>query len=404
MDPDSHIRRNLGAILRAGTVLRCRSRWEIDSAVPVAEPFGMNLSRCLWGLCLMVIGSAMTGPVHAQTAGSLAESLLAETGSPGVGVALYDGQVTDIAVAGERAKGSGVAVAPDDKWHMGSNGKALTALLIARLTEQGRIGRDDTLGATLGPVLPELHTGYADVTYDQLLAHRAGIRANPGLRDLLAYAGDRTDPALDRREIVAKLLRQPPRSAPGTQFLYSNAGYMTAGVMLEDATGRTWRALMQDEVFTPMGLGSAGFGAPGTPEAVDQPRGHKRGLMGLLPLRPVPPGPGADNIAALGPAGTMHMSLDDHMRVLRAHLARNTDVLSSDGWNRLHVPAPGVDYVGGWLIHAGIHLHNGSNTMWFNTAAMDLNSGRAIIIAFNAATPKVRALSQETALRWLDAQ
>mgnify|MGYP000294043148 CR=1 FL=1 len=362
-------------------------------------PLTRRLRRLLIGATLL-----FSGPAMADTAQTLADRLLTQTRSPAVGVALFAGGTTDIAVAGERARGSGVPVEIGDPWHLGSNGKALTALLVARLTELGRIGRDDTLGETLGPVLPDLHPGYATVTYDQLLAHRAGIRANPGLRELFRYSGARDTPTRDRREIIARLLAKPPASAPGETFRYSNAGYMTAGLMLETATGQSWRDLMQAHVFAPMGLDSAGFGAPGSDGAFDAPRGHKSGVMALFRVRPVPPGPSADNIEAMGPAGRIHLSLADHMAVLRAHLTRDTEVLSAQGWNRLHIPGPGADYVGGWLIRDGVHLHNGSNTMWFNTAAMDLETGRAIILAFNAATPKVQKLSQDSAMGWLGAQ
>lgn len=47
-------------------------------------------------------------------------------------------------------------------------------------------------------------------------------------------------------------------------FVYSNLGYMVAGAMAEKKTGKSWEALMQEKLFKPLGMTSAGFGFPGT--------------------------------------------------------------------------------------------------------------------------------------------
>src|SRR5690606_14906599 len=98
------------------------------------------------------------------------------------------------------------------------------------------------------------------------------------------------------------LLARKPEATPGTEKIYSNQGYAIAGVMLEKASGQTWEGLMQTMLFDPLGMTSAGFGAPATPGKVDQPWGHEPGLFGQ---KPVPPGPRADNPLAIAPAGAV---------------------------------------------------------------------------------------------------
>jgi CubicO group peptidase (beta-lactamase class C family) len=103
------------------------------------------------------------------------------------------------------------------------------------------------------------------------------------------------------------------------EHLYSNGGYIVAGAMLEALTGQTWETLMEQELFQPLGITTAGFGAPGTSAVRDQPWGHLRSGGTWTPLSP---GPGADNPAAIGPAGTVHIALSDITLYRRHSVAR----------------------------------------------------------------------------------
>lgn len=159
---------------------------------------------------------------------------------------------------------------------------------------------------------------------------------------------------------------------------------------------------MRREVFAPLGITSAGFGAPGRPgKAAAQPRGH--GADG----KPVEPGPTADNPQAIAPAGTVHMTLEDWGRFITAHLrgARGEAVTAADGkaflgaasWTRLHTP-PADGYALGWSVgtrpgwargpnpgDAGrILTHNGSNTMWFCVTWLAPEQGYAVLVATNS--------------------
>ena len=144
---------------------------------------------------------------------------------------------------------------------------------------------------------------------------------------------------------------------------------------------------MTREVFVPLGLTTAGFGAPGTAGANDQPSGHRSGLLGGL--RAVEPGPMADNPPVLGPAGTVHLSLEDLGRYLSVHMAgargEETGYLSEESWHTLHTPPFGDEYAMGWGVREGLLMHAGSNTMWYMQMVMAPEADRAVIIAFNEA-------------------
>ena len=73
---------------------------------------------------------------------------------------------------------------------------------------------------------------------------------------------------------------------------------------------------MQEELFGPLGMTSAGFGAPGEPADARRSPGDT-----AAPSRgPVEPGPNADNPPAIGPAGTVHASLADWAKYAALHL------------------------------------------------------------------------------------
>ncbi len=340
-----------------------------------------NALPVLLSLC---IGDARVGAAEVDPA-ELAGSLVA-AGSPGAGVAVVDvGQAPVCGVAGIRSLDAAAAIEPGDLWHVGSVTKAMTATLAARLVVQGRIGWDTTVAEVLGDVAPGMHAAVREITLDQLLSHRAGLPENIGmLLSLRLILGQgRADPAEQRRTYVAAILDDPPKTKPGTAFRYSNAGYTVAGAMLEAVTGRSWEALMQDEVFGPLGLTSAGFGAPGTPGATDQPLGHRDRLIGGL--APVEPGRFADNAAAMGPAGTVHLSLCDLVRFAAVHAAMPADYLPPGVWETLHRPH-GDGHALGWIVHESGRLqHAGSNRYWLarvvvwpdrRAAAMVVNDGR----------------------------
>ncbi len=141
--------------------------------------------------------------------------------------------------------------------------------------------------------------------------------------------------------------------------------------MLEALSGQTWETLMEQELFQPLGITTGGFGAPGASGVRDQPWGHLRSGGSWTPLSP---GPGADNPAAIGPAGTVHISIADFALYMTAHLAGargQGGILEPASFQRLHTAAPGTAYAQGWALEeqswtGGVALnHNGSNERWF---------------------------------------
>jgi CubicO group peptidase (beta-lactamase class C family) len=155
----------------------------------------------------------------------------------------------------------------DDRFHLGSNTKSMTATLAGMLVEEGRLGWGSTVGEVLGREVPGLSASLAGATLAQLLSHASGI---PGdTEDMLAlyFNGNPFDynpPALRLRTLDA-WKRHVVTVPKGSPFQYSNFSYMIAGSMIEKAAGTPWEQLMDDRIFVPMGMPTARLGPPGMP-------------------------------------------------------------------------------------------------------------------------------------------
>jgi CubicO group peptidase (beta-lactamase class C family) len=82
--------------------------------------------------------------------------------------------------AGVRKRGTAERITLDDRFHLGSCTKAMTATLVAMLVEEGKLNWTTTLGELFADTVKPMHPAWEKVTLRQVLAHRAGLRHEPG--------------------------------------------------------------------------------------------------------------------------------------------------------------------------------------------------------------------------------
>ncbi len=328
-------------------------------------------------------GEATAGATEALTEDRL-EALRAGINTPAMAAAASKAGGRSIAFAtGLRAVGHEQRVTTADTWHLGSITKSMTSTLVARLAEAGRISWNDTVGGVLGAAIPDMRAEYRDVTFRHLCSHRAGLPGNIEMSDLMAFPRESADPRADRIRYSTIGLKQEPRGPKEATFEYSNTGYVIAGAMLETKMNAPWEALIQEHVFNPLGMASAGQGAPGTPGAWDQPCGHAPNAVGTMEA--YPPGPGVinDNPAALGPAGRVHANFEDVQKYLMAHCEMRAGFLNRESWQTLHTPPFGGPYAMGFSRQGNALWHNGSNTLWYAEVMFDQSRGIVAAAAAN---------------------
>ncbi len=316
---------------------------------------------------------------------------------PALAAAVVDAEdgLVALGAVGQRRSGGTEPVTPDDRWHLGSDTKAMTATLAALLVEDEALSWETTLAQGFPTLAERMHPEFADVTLVELLTHRAGLTGNLAVEraEVWTRLWEAREPLADERLWFAEqLLTAPPAVTPRSEVRYANAGYMIAGALMEQATGEAWETLLGTRLFTPLGMDSCGFGPAATVGQVDAPWGHRGD-------EPVPPGPAADNPPALGPAGTVHCSLADWAKFIALHLrgARgDTELLPQAAFARLQAgpgfatPEEGPEYAYGWLVvnapwAGGTALnHVGSNTMNLANAWLVPGRGRAYLVVTNA--------------------
>ena len=341
------------------------------------------------------------------------EAALQPIGAPGGLSAVFQlDKPLRIGAYGVRKLGEAPPMQPSDLVHIGSNTKAMTAVLLARLVQQKQLQWHSTVGDVLGGIQQEIHPQFRGATLAQLLQHTAGVA--PDAADWWAYPGE---PLRTRRLKIARDgLSPPPLSTPGQLHAYSNLSVLVAGAMAEEATGRDWEVLMQQELFTPLGLSSAGFGVPGSTGGAEQPWGHVGGEGGgccrcrgggLLPVQ-------IDNDPSLGPAGTVHLTLADWGRFLSIFLEPVDGPLADEGGGGaaaflstaskqqlLQPGTPGGSYGMGWILAqrswaGGLALsHAGSNTSWYTSTWVAPGRGTAFMIAVNAYNKQVQSAANQ---------
>jgi len=313
-------------------------------------------------------------------------------------VVVKDGAIRDRLAVGVRKLGDPTPVTTNDLFHIGSCTKSMTATLAAMLIEDGKLKWDTTIADVFPELKGAMDRQYETVTVEQLLRHCGGV---PGAAPSAAWAKAWKEigtPTQQRREFIEAVLRQPPEAAPGTKMIYSNQGYAIVGAMLEKITGTPWEQLITDRLFKPLHMDSAGFGPPGTTDAVDEPWGHTRKLLVTTPIQ-------SDNPPAISPAGRVHCSLDDLARFVIFHLRPNQTggLLKPETLVHLHTPPDGGDYACGWVVlprgWAGGNalMHNGSNTMWYVVMWLAPKKNFAVIAATNIAGPDAEQGCDEAA-------
>jgi CubicO group peptidase (beta-lactamase class C family) len=183
---------------------------------------------------------------------------------PAVAVAVVaGGTIIAAGAVGTRRAGFDSPVTERDAFAIGSDTKAMTALIAAILVEREKLGWETTVGEVFPELAGSMDSGLKNVTLVQLLSHTSGLPSdNDAFIDLVdeSYAEDGLNLDELRYWLVKKWSVRPLQSLPGKRFAYSNMGYTLVGAILERRGKSAWEEMIVDEVFTPFGFATAGLG------------------------------------------------------------------------------------------------------------------------------------------------
>lgn len=276
-----------------------------------------------------------------------------------------------------------------DYFHIGSDTKGVTSLLAGKLVEQGKIRWDsklvDVVPTLRGQVLPV----YAGVTLDELLSHRAGIRpytAGSEYEHLPTFSGTVSE---KRRQFAAVILQEAPVAPVSpSPYVYSNAGYVLAALMLEQASGRSWEELVKRAFHRLRFPYQLGF--PSRQDA-QQPWGHWLQTPTDSVFTPLGPAHAYTLRDFMAPAGDLATPLPDFARLVQLHLnglLGHGQYVSAPTYQRLHFGKPAYAY--GWAVTslattgAPVSFHDGTAGTFFCHAILFPSQQVAFVVVTNA--------------------
>ncbi len=172
---------------------------------------------------------------------------------PGVSLAVvHDGQII-------KAKGYGLAnvernapATSDTVYEIGSMTKQFTATAVMMLVEEGKVSLDDKITKYF-PAAPET---WEHITIRHLLCHTSGIQNHVALpKSLNLLQGDLTlQPSLTRDELIKWFFKLPLEFQPGETWAYDNTGYYLLGLVIEQASGKSYWQFLDERIFRPLGM------------------------------------------------------------------------------------------------------------------------------------------------------
>jgi CubicO group peptidase (beta-lactamase class C family) len=140
---------------------------------------------------------------------------------------------------------------PQTRFRLASLTKSFTAMGIMMLQAEGQLHVQDPICT----YLPDCPEAWKPVTIHHLLAHTSGIPNYTSFVDFEETEMLRTTTA----QLVARFRDEPLLAPPGQVHSYSNSGYVLLGLIIEQVSGQSYEAFMQEHIFTPLQMEDTGY-------------------------------------------------------------------------------------------------------------------------------------------------
>lgn len=230
--------------------------------IPVNMP-----SRC-WLFVLVLACAAASGQTGTAVPSlapfdQLMSNLMTKYQIPGGSIAVtQNGRLVLARGYGYADQENQVAVQPDSLFRIASLSKAITAVAVMHLVEQGKLSLDQPAFSFLRDVQPPagatIDPRLGSTTVRHLLEHAGGWDSTQGF-DPMFYSPQIVKelgvPAPASTEDIIRYMRgQPLQFDPGTRYVYSNFDYAVLGRIIERITGMSYEQYVRTSVLALMGI------------------------------------------------------------------------------------------------------------------------------------------------------
>jgi len=224
----------------------------------------VNWQRIVVVLAVLTVSASGLAAQPSATSGAAAgymdqvdKFVLAEMrreGVPGVAIGIVSkGGAIATRSYGDANVELGVPVTPKTMFQSGSVGKQFTAVAVMLQVEDGKLALDDSITK----FFPDAPASWRPITIRHLLTHTSGIP------DYTEGPVDGSSQGIDLRrdytedELSKAAFGLPLEFEAGSRWSYSNTGYLLLGVIIHKVSGRFYGEVLQERVFTPLGMKTA---------------------------------------------------------------------------------------------------------------------------------------------------
>jgi CubicO group peptidase (beta-lactamase class C family) len=256
---------------------------------------------------------------------------------------------------------------PETKFRLGSITKQFTAAAILLLEEQGKLKTSDLLSVHL-PNTPE---AWKDITIHHLLSHEAGLQ---NFTSLPWYAENMMKPFTAQATI--DVFRDLPLDfAPGSEFRYSNSGFIVLGRLVELVGGVSYADFLRDNIFTPLGMTNSGYDST-TQVIANRASGYTSGPNG-------PVNAGYVDMSVPHGAGALYSTTGDLLRWNQGLFGG--ELLSAESLAKMTTPNLG-DYAYGVIVtttHDAKKVAHNGGIQGFNTSMAYYPDEKLLVVALS---------------------
>lgn len=281
----------------------------------------MRLKLLLAAVAMLLASPLLAADADTARMDALVDQAMQRYQLPGIAVGVIeDGKVVRRITRGELAVGEGAAINDDSLFKIASNTKAMTAAVLARLVQAGKLRWDDPVTRHLPQFRMQDPWVTRNMQVRDLLIHNSGLGLGAG--DLMLWPEPNN---FDRSDIIAGLAHLKPTGSFRSEYAYDNLMYVVAGEVAAAAGGKPYSQLVREEIFQPLGMQRCQVGA-WSPTAVGNiARPHRRDGKRNIAAEPDPAQ--VTDFPSMA-AGGIRCSLNDMLRWMDVLL----DPTQAPGW------------------------------------------------------------------------
>lgn len=333
---------------------------------------------------LLIIFTLTTIVCYGQNSVQYADSIRKISNIPELSYAVVsEHSILEIQALGKHSINLNDSATLNDRFHLGSNTKAMTAFIIAKYVEQGKLKWRTKFFDIFPEWKSHSKSEYYDITLQDLLSHRARVQPFQGDNDPIIpkFKGTKQEKRKQFGKFVLTI--NPVEKDTIHKFTYSNADYTLATLMLEKVTKKSWEQLVE-KVFNHDLKLNVKFSFPENQKIKDT-WGHRYEKEKLIPV----PSNTDYHLDYTEPAGDLNIQLKDYAKFIQLNLQGlkgQHNYLSSKTYQFIH---KGIDnYSMGWYnIYENakeLSTHSGTAGTYYTLVHIDRIKRKAYIIFTNS--------------------